>query len=185
METKTQKTKQPTFKRFSIYNATNIEIQILGRNELNKNTIKILKYLLPKLKEIEETKIFLNDSKLSKKTDFCNFWDNGMSVYISNSYGSLYLNIKICTCLHTNNSDYKGTQYFEHQIYLGSEEGSSFANTNTGFLSGNIKDMAEIVNDMRINEKYNLKSILKVRDKINILSNKLREEKRKLRNITI
>jgi hypothetical protein len=38
---------------------------------------------------------------------------------------------------------------------------------------------------MRINEKYNLKSILKTKAKINLLSDKLREEKRKLRNITI
>ena len=168
MTTKTQNTKQPTFKRFSIYNATNIETQILGRNELNKNTIKILNYLLPKLKEIEETKIFLNDSKLSKKIEFCNFWDNGMQVNLSNSYGSLYLKIKICTSLHTNDEEYTGTQYFEHQIYLGREEGSSFSDTNTGFLSGKFKDIDTIINDMRINERYNLKIILKVKDKINI-----------------
>ena len=186
MKTKTQKTKQPTFKRFEINSKTNIESQILGRNELNKNTIKILNYLLPKLKELEETKIFLNDSKLSKKTNFCNFWNNGMQSYLSNSYGSLYLKIKICTSLiYTNRTDYKGALYFEHQIYLGREEGSSFSDTNTGFLSGKFKDVDIIIKDMRINEKYNLKRILKVKDKINILSDKLREEKKKLRNITI
>jgi hypothetical protein len=185
METQTQNTKQPKFKRLEIQDKTNIEAQILGRNELNKNTIKILNYLIPKLKALEETKIFLNDSKLSKKVSFCNFWDNGMQVYLSNSYGSLYLKVKICVSLVYDTRQHSGAAYFEHQIYLGRERGSSFTDSNTGFLDGTFKDIAAIVKDMRINEKYNLKSILKTKAKINLLSDKLREEKRKLRNITI
>ena len=186
METKTHtQTKQPKFKRLSIQDKTNIETQVIGRNELNKNTIKILKYLMPKLQELEETKIFLNDSKLSKKVAFCNFWDNGMQVYLSNSYGSLYLKVKICVSLVYDVKDYNGSLYLEHQIYLGREEGSSFSDTSTGFLSDKFRDINTIIKDMRINEKYNLKSILKTKDKINVLSDKLREEKRKLRNITL
>ena len=186
METNTHtQTRQPKFKRLSIQDKTNIETQIIGRNELNKNTIKILKYLIPKLQELEETKIFLNDSKMSKKVSFCNFWDNGMQVYLSNSYGSLYLKVKICVSLVYDTRQHNGAAYFEHQIYLGREEGSSFSDTSTGFLSDKFKDINTIIKDMRINEKYNLKSILKTKDKINVLSDKLREEKRKLRNITL
>ena len=183
-KTKTQ-AEQPKFKRFIITDKPTIEAQVLGRNELNKNTIKVLNYVLPKLKELEETKIFLTDSKLSKKTSFCNFWDNGMQVYLSNSYGSLYLKVRICITLNYDKKDYDGTLYFEHNIYLGREEGSSFSETNTGFLSGKFQDVATIVKDMRINEKYNYKSILKVKAKMDVLADKLREEKKKLRNITI
>ena len=186
MTTKTQtQTEQPKFKRFTITDKPTIEAQVLGRNELNKNTIKVLNYVLPKLKELEETKIFLTDSKLSKKTNFCNFWYNGTQVYLSNSYGSLYLRVKICITLNYAKKDYDGTLYFEHQIYLGREEGSSFSDTNTGFLSGKFKDINTIIEGMRINEKYNYKSILKTKDRIDILNDKLREEKKKLRNITI
>tara|TARA_R110000737_G_scaffold71679_1_gene100180 strand:+ start:805 stop:1359 length:555 start_codon:yes stop_codon:yes gene_type:complete len=184
MTTKTQ-TEQPKFKRFAIADKSNIEAQVLGRNELNKNTIKILKYLMPKLQELEETKIFLNDSKLSKKVSFCNFWADGMQVYLSNSYGSLYLKVKICITLNYDTRQHDGTAYFEHQIYLGREDGSSFSGTSTGFLSGKFKDIEAIVKDMRINEKYNYKSILKTKDRIDILTDKLREEKKKLRNIAI
>ena len=38
---------------------------------------------------------------------------------------------------------------------------------------------------MRINEKYNYKSILKTKARMDILTDKLREEKKKLRNITL
>tara|TARA_R110000803_G_scaffold45274_1_gene95451 strand:- start:957 stop:1499 length:543 start_codon:yes stop_codon:yes gene_type:complete len=179
-----KKETHPKFKRLSIQDKTNIETQIIGRNELNKNTIKILKYIMPKLQELEETKIFLKGGT-SKKLDFCNFWADGMQVHLSNSYGSLYLKVKICVSLVYDVKDYNGAAYFEHQIYLGREEGSSFSDTSTGFLSDKFKDIDTIIKDMGINEKYNLKRILKVKDKINLLSDKLREEKKKLRNITL
>tara|TARA_R110000868_G_scaffold12730_1_gene60266 strand:- start:365 stop:925 length:561 start_codon:yes stop_codon:yes gene_type:complete len=186
MTTKTQtQTEQPKFKRFIITDKPTIEAQVLGRNELNKNTIKVLNYVLPKLKELEETKIFLNDSKLSKKTNFCNFWDNGTQVYLSNSYGSLYLRIKICITLNYAKKDYDGTLYIENNIYLGREEGSSFSDTNTGFMSSKFQDVATIIEDMGIDKKYNYKNILKVKAKMDVLANQLREEKKKLRNITI
>jgi hypothetical protein len=186
MKTKTQtQTEQPKFKRFIITDKPTIEAQVLGRNELNKNTIKVLNYVLPKLKQLEGNKIFLTDSKLSKKTSFCNFWDNGMQVYLSNSYGSLYLKVKICVSLVYDTKQHDGSLYIEHQIYLGREEGSSFSDTNTGFMSSKFKDVEAIVKDMRINEKYNYKNILKVKAKMDLLSNQLREEKKKLRNITI
>ena len=139
---------------------------------------------MPKLQELEETKIFLKGGT-SKKLGFCNFWNNGMQVHLSNSYGSLYLKVKICVSLTYDTHQHNGTAYFEHQIYLGREEGSSFADTSTGFLSDKFKDIDTLIADMGINKKYNLKSILKTRDKINLLSDKLREEKRKLRSITI
>ena len=186
MKTKTQtQTEQPKFKRFIITDKPTIEAQVLGRNELNKNTIKVLNYILPKLKELEGTKIFLTDSKLSKKINFCNFWDNGMQVYLSNSYGSIYLKVKICVSLVYDTKQHDGSLYIEHNIYLGREEGSSFLDTNTGFLSGKFKDVETIIEGMGINKKYNYKNILKVRAKMDILADKLREEKKKLRNITI
>ena len=52
-------------------------------------------------------------------------------------------------------------------------------------MSSKFQDVATIIKDMRIDEKYNYKSILKVKAKMDILADKLREEKKKLRNITI
>jgi DNA-directed RNA polymerase subunit RPC12/RpoP len=96
-----------------------------------------------------------------------------------------YWTCQYCNAKFLDKKDYDGTLYLEHNIYLGREEGSSFSDTNTGFMSSKFKDIEAIVKDMRINEKYNYKSILKTKDRIDMLTDKLREEKKKLRNITI
>ena len=160
------------FKREVFQDINNLESECKGYNILNKQSIKILNYLIPKIQALEGSKLLLKDNGLSKKLSFCNFWEEGTSVFLRNSYGNLILDIKLCTSNATSGQTYHQTTYYENHIYI--------AYNHDGILSA--KGLIEYY---ELDKKYNYKKIVKAKEKINKLQEQILMEKKKFGQIKL
>jgi len=160
------------FKREVFQDLNHLEQQCKGYNILNKQTIKILNYLIPKIQTLEGTKLMLKDNGISKKLNFCNFWEEGTTVFLRNNFGNLILDVKLCTSNANDGRTYNTTTYYENHIYI--------AFRHDGILSA--EDLIEYYD---LNKIYSYKKIVKAKDKIYKLQEQILIEKKKFGQIKL